>query len=111
MGEALAKAVREIGEPVLIVASTDMSHHIPQVLAERLDQLAIDKILNLDPEGLFETVTQNDSSMCGVVPTTAALVAARELGGTSAKLVRYSTSAEVNGDRSAVVGYAGMTVR
>jgi len=32
----------------------------------------------------------------------------KELGATSGELVGYATSGDVNGDRSSVVGYAGM---
>jgi MEMO1 family protein len=38
------------------------------------------------------------------------LTAARELGAERAELVKYATSAEASGDRSAVVGYAGIVV-
>jgi hypothetical protein len=38
------------------------------------------------------------------------LTAARLLGATRAELVRYATSGDINGDRSAVVGYAGMII-
>jgi AmmeMemoRadiSam system protein B len=39
----------------------------------------------------------------------AMLTALRRLGAHEGELVRYATSAEVSGDTSAVVGYAGMT--
>jgi MEMO1 family protein len=48
--------------------------------------------------------------MCGIVPATVMLVAARALGATHAELVRYSHSGEVTGDDDAVVGYAGVIV-
>jgi hypothetical protein len=38
-------------------------------------------------------------------------VAAYELGAAEARLVRYATSADVNGDTSRVVGYAGIVIR
>jgi AmmeMemoRadiSam system protein B len=48
--------------------------------------------------------------MCGFVPATVMLVAARELGATAASLVRYRTSGDVTGDDSSVVGYAGAVI-
>jgi AmmeMemoRadiSam system protein B len=36
------------------------------------------------------------------------LTALHELGARKAELVKYATSADVSGDRSQVVGYAGM---
>jgi hypothetical protein len=38
------------------------------------------------------------------------LTAVKELGASRAELVRYATSAEASGDRSAVVGYAGIVI-
>jgi AmmeMemoRadiSam system protein B len=48
--------------------------------------------------------------MCGVIPATVLLVAARQLQATSAQLVRYATSGEVNGDTRRVVGYASLII-
>jgi MEMO1 family protein len=48
--------------------------------------------------------------MCGIVPSTVMLVAARALGATRAELVRYAHSGEVSGDDRRVVGYAGLLV-
>ena len=48
--------------------------------------------------------------MCGYGPAVAMLTAAKDLGATRAELVRYATSADTSGDRSAVVGYAGMVI-
>jgi AmmeMemoRadiSam system protein B len=110
LGRALAAAIREDGREILIVASTDMSHYVSQKTAEKMDMLAIRKVLALDPAGLFETVTSERISMCGFQPTTAALVAAIGLGATGAELVRYQTSGEASGDYSQVVGYAGIMV-
>ena len=36
------------------------------------------------------------------------LIAVRKLGATRAELVKYATSADVTGERTEVVGYAGM---
>lgn len=109
-GRGLAAAVQKTDEPVLIVASTDMSHHIPAAEAEQLDNMAIDRMLALDPRGLYDTVVDNRISMCGFVPTTAAIYAAKELGAKNATLVRYTNSGEVSGDMSQVVGYAGLII-
>ena len=110
IGQSIAEVVAAAGGPVLLVASTDMSHQIPLADAERLDGLAIARAVALDPEGLFRTVADHDISMCGVIPVTAALFAAKALGATSAELVRYTTSAEASGDSRRVVGYAGIVV-
>jgi hypothetical protein len=45
--------------------------------------------------------------MCGFIPTTVVLIAARELGARRVELVRYGNSGETSGDYDRVVGYAG----
>jgi hypothetical protein len=64
----------------------------------------------LDPDGLYEVVTREDISMCGYIPTTVALIAAKALGASSAELVRYGNSGDTSGDYDSVVGYAGAVV-
>lgn len=110
IGRAVASAVRAVSEPVLVVASSDMTHYESQVEAQQKDRLAIDRLLALDPEGLLETVMKNHISMCGVAPAATMLFACRELGATSAQLIRYETSGDVTGDYNQVVGYAGVVV-
>ena len=110
IGLALARAIRAWGRPTLIVSSTDMTHYESQEMAKVKDSLALERILALDPRGLLETVATNRISMCGVIPTTVGLIAARALGAQKAELVRYATSGDITGDYSQVVGYAGLIV-
>lgn len=110
LGQALAKSIREIGEPVLMISSSDMNHFEPASRTRQKDQMAIDRILALDPQGLFQAVEANSISMCGFGPTVAVLEAARTLGAQRARLIRYAHSGQVNGDDSSVVGYAGLVI-
>jgi AmmeMemoRadiSam system protein B len=62
-----------------------------------------------DPEALYETVNEHNISMCGVLPAVIVLETLRELGmSKQGKRIGYATSADVTGDPSRVVGYAGM---
>lgn len=106
----LAGAIREYGRPVLFVASTDMTHYESRQEASRKDHLALERIKSLDPKGLYDTVINNRISMCGVMPTTIVLLAAKELGAKEVNLVRYTDSGEASGDTNQVVGYAGLIV-
>jgi AmmeMemoRadiSam system protein B len=110
IGSTIAEVVKQAGKPVLLVASTDMTHYESQEQAQSKDRLAIDKILALDPQGLLETVRGHNISMCGVIPTTVTLVASLALGASSAKLIRYATSGDVTGDYRQVVGYASFII-
>ena len=78
----------------------------------RLDELALAALDRSDPAELYETVTQNQISMCGVFPAIIVLETLRLLGGSGqAERVGYATTADVTGDTSRVVGYAGMLFR
>ncbi len=109
-GASLADAVRDYGREVLVVASTDMSHYVDQESARKQDFLAIERILALDGKGLYDTVRKHKITMCGYQPTTAAIQCAKALGAAKGELVRYQTSGDVTGDRSQVVGYAGLRI-
>jgi hypothetical protein len=110
LGHGMAQALKSAAGPVLIVASSDMNHYEPDDVTRVKDRKAIDQILALDAAGLYEVVRKEDISMCGYGAAVAMLTAAKDLGATRAELVRYATSADASGDRSAVVGYAGMVV-
>ncbi len=110
LGHALGKAVQQIAEPVLLISSSDMNHFESASLTKHKDQLAIERILALDSEGLRTTIATHSISMCGYGPTVAVIEAARMLGAKQGRLVRYSHSGEINGDSSSVVGYAGLVV-
>ncbi len=111
VGQGIAAAIRAVGEPVLMVASTDMTHYESAQAAQAKDQQAIARLLALDPAGLYQTVRGKSISMCGVLPTTVLLVAALELGASQAELVAYTHSGQVTGDDREVVAYAGLLVK
>jgi AmmeMemoRadiSam system protein B len=110
LGKALAGVIGAQKDPVLIVASSDMNHYESDAVTRVKDHRAIERILTLDPRGLFDVVTQQDISMCGFGPAVAMLTAVRQLGARSAELVKYATSGDISGDRDMVVGYAGVVV-
>jgi AmmeMemoRadiSam system protein B len=111
LGEAVADTVQAQSERILIIASSDMNHYENDTITRVKDHKAIDRILALDPRGLFDVVMREEISMCGFGPTVAMLTASKRLGATSAELVKYATSGDVSGDREMVVGYAGVIVR
>jgi AmmeMemoRadiSam system protein B len=111
LGHALATVVAAEVEPVLLIASSDMNHYESDAVTRVKDRKAIDQILALEPRKLFDTVRDENISMCGYAASVAAMIAARELGSAGAELVRYATSGEVNGEMQEVVGYAGMLIK
>lgn len=105
----LAEVIRRLDEPPLLLISSDMNHFATDRENRRLDAIALDALERLDPAHLLATVSGHDISMCGVVPAAIAMEALRQLGGLRrCERVGYATSADVNGDPSRVVGYAGV---
>ncbi|MGD9394755.1 MAG: MEMO1 family protein [Dehalococcoidia bacterium] len=111
VGQEIARAVKALGREVVILASSDMSHYEPQESAQKKDTQAIGAILKLDEDELLKRVYDFHITMCGYAPAVSLIVAAKELGATSAELVKYQTSGDVTGDYSAVVGYAGIIIK
>lgn len=107
VADELVRAIQACNKEVLIVASSDMSHYESRPNAQKKDHMALEKLLALDPEGLYNTVIDNRISMCGIVPVTIMLLSCLRLGATQATLVRYTDSGEVSGNSDQVVGYAG----
>jgi AmmeMemoRadiSam system protein B len=109
LGNALSR-VLQASPDIEIIASSDMNHYESDAVTRIKDHKAIDKILELDAAGLYETVRRERISMCGFGPATSMLVAAKQLGASRAELIKYATSGDVSGDYDRVVGYAGIAV-
>jgi AmmeMemoRadiSam system protein B len=110
LSEGIVKALEQTEKSVLIIASSDMTHFESHKVAKEKDIKAIAKIENRDALGLYETVQQEQISMCGVNPVTVMLLCCEKRGAQKAELIEYKTSGEVNGDKNRVVGYAGVIV-
>src|SRR6266436_6111307 len=108
VGEALAQ-VLAAQEEVLLLTTSDLNHYEDDATTRVKDHKAIQQLLALDPRGLYDTCRNEEISMCGLGPGVAMLTALNALGVRRSDLVKYATSADISGDRDAVVGYAGMT--
>jgi hypothetical protein len=106
----IAAAIREYGEEVLIVASSDMTHYESAESARIKDETALERVLALDARGLLDRCRSQRITMCGVVPSAVMLEASLGLGATKADLVAYGNSGDVTGDNRQVVGYASVVV-
>jgi AmmeMemoRadiSam system protein B len=62
----------------------------------------------MNPAALYDVCRKEEISMCGLGPAVAMLTALQQFGAHNAELVRYATSADVSGDTTTVVGYAGL---
>ena len=113
LGIVIANAIQnsDLNKATLIIASSDMTHYEPEKIAFEKDTAAINAILELNENKLIEKIRELDITMCGYAPAIAMITAAKALGAKNARLVRYQTSADVTGDKSSVVGYAGIVIQ
>ncbi len=105
VGEKLRKVTED--KDVVIIASTDFSHYVLKENAKKKDKMAIEKILENEPEGLFKTVQEEHISMCGYGPVASMMIGS---GGTQGELLKYATSGDVTPARE-VVGYGSIAFR
>jgi AmmeMemoRadiSam system protein B len=108
VGEGLARVLETCKEDVLLLTTSDLNHYEDDATTRIKDRKAVDRLLAQEPRGLYDTCRNEEISMCGLGPAVAMLTALNALGAKKPELVRYATSADVSGDRDAVVGYAGM---
>jgi len=110
LGKGIEASFRELGEEVLVIASSDMNHYESDETTRIKDQKAIARILALEPKGLYDTVKSESISMCGSGPAIAMMHGIQPLSSRKAELIKYATSGDVSGNRNEVVGYAGILV-
>lgn len=106
LATALAKTIPGADRPVLLVASSDLSHYNPAPIANQMDALVVDDVARLDPERLMTRLEQSQEHACGGGPMVAVMKAARELGAQRSSVLRYADSGDAGErDKSRVVGY------
>ncbi len=112
IGKDIANAVKErdLKGSTMIVASSDMTHYEPQSEAQTKDRAAIQAILELNENRLIDVIQRLNISMCGYAPVIAMISAAKLLGAKTGRLIKYQTSGDITGDKSSVVGYAGIVI-
>jgi MEMO1 family protein len=109
LAEALTGALS--GRRALIIASTDLSHYFDARTAATLDARVEACVGAFDPDQLLKLFEQYPEMergryvACGGGPAIAVMFAARNLGATAARVLKYAHSGEISGDDGAVVGY------
>src|SRR5437667_126260 len=76
----LVHVVQYFETPPLLLISSDMNHFATDEENRRLDEMALKALQSLDPKQLYDVVTSNNISMCGVLPAVIVLETLRRLG-------------------------------
>ncbi|MBQ3684469.1 MAG: AmmeMemoRadiSam system protein B [Methanomicrobium sp.] len=110
IGRAIYNALSVTNTEAVIVASSDFSHYIPAAEAEKYDIYAIDALGNLDTGLFYRRIITEGISACGYGPIIAMTECCRLMGAEYSQLLKYSTSGDITGEYSEVVGYAAISV-
>ncbi len=102
--------IEELGEKLLVVASSDLSHFHPADQARRMDERCIEAIGNFDGRSFWSSVRNGDVEACGAGPIAAVLRTFEALPGSAVHTLGYSHSGQVIPDRSSVVGYSSAII-
>ena len=110
LANAIYSVEKELGLDYVLIASSDFTHYEPHEVAVKKDNIALDAIKRLDPEGLFAVIEKYDISMCGPGAVATLLYLAKLKGAEEAEVLRHATSGDVVGEKGWVVGYAAVRV-
>jgi AmmeMemoRadiSam system protein B len=99
-----------VDEDDLVIASTDLSHFLPDSEAHQIDKTTLDTLLSKNCEDMRQSLAAGVSSMCGASAVIAAMSYANEKGYNEWSLLDYQTSASTSGDYERVVGYAAVSM-
>ena len=125
VGDAIAEAAKDLGRDIVVLGSTDFTHYgamygytpagtrpFEKVLkwVYETDRSLIEKIVSLDAEGLVRRVRENNYTMCGYLPVATMIIAAKKMGASEGKLLKYATSYDVQGSTDVIVGYASIVI-
>lgn len=107
LGLALAETVTKQPKKTVVLASTDLNHYLSPAETERLDGLALDALLAMNPTQLLSIVAKENISMCGVLPAAVLLCSLNALGAKHPSLLKHCHSGDVTPTKE-VVGYASI---
>ncbi len=95
---------------VLVVASTDLSHFYTEQAANRYDVTMLAAFESFQSEKIYETERQQAGFACGAGAVMAGIELTKQMGADKVQILHHTTSAEVTGDRSSVVGYGAAVI-
>ncbi len=106
LADTIFHAIKE--KTCLLIASSDFTHYEDQESAKRKDNEAIEKIINMDSNLFYDTISRNAASICGPGPIAVVIEVCKKLGINKGQLLKYATSGDISGMNDQVVGYASI---
>lgn len=106
VGNAVSEIVKN--KNAIIVASSDFTHYEENSFAHSQDIALIEPILELNVEKFYQVLIEKRVTACGYGAMASTMIACKNLGATKGELLSYTTSGDVSGDKSSVVGYGSI---
>ncbi|MBP2172053.1 AmmeMemoRadiSam system protein B [Methanococcus voltae] len=110
MGDYIHNVAKKLNKNIVVIASTDFSHYEPQETTIKKDAKVIKNVLELDEKALYDTVMDNNISMCGFGQVITMLHILKLSGAKNADLLNYMTSGDISKDYTSVVGYCALLI-
>jgi len=106
----LGNAIVEVAKSrkTQILASSDFTHYESHNSAVMKDSKLIKAILSLNISDYYGVLDRLKVSVCGHGAISAVMTAVKKLGAKEGRLLKYATSGDVTGNKSAVVGYSSI---
>lgn len=110
MAKDVGNAVSQIAKSrnTMIVASSDFTHYEENSFAHSQDKSLIEPILEMNVEKFYNVLIEKRVTACGYGAMASVMIACKKLGAVKGELLSYSTSGDVMGDTSSVVGYGAI---
>ncbi|MBP7088841.1 MAG: AmmeMemoRadiSam system protein B [Candidatus Omnitrophica bacterium] len=103
LGNTIADILKE-KENFLIIASTDMSHYLPNTLTKETDAETVTMIENMNPQELYQQC-YGQNRMCGLGAVVSVMIAAEKLGAKESLILKQATSTRNTDSNEKSVGY------
>lgn len=111
--ENVAKCVKELiktyKESILFIASSDLSHFHPSVIAQQKDEEFISLLDRVDIEKMLDKLDSNEIEACGAGPIVA-ILKGLDVSKNEINVLGYSHSGQILHDNNSVVGYTSAII-
>jgi len=104
---ALTNLMKRHSENILIVASSDMSHFHPYDAANKMDNVTLKDIAELNIDGFLHRLQKGECELCGAQGVLSLMMLAKQMDG-KPTILNYANSGDITKNRARVVGYSSI---
>lgn len=95
-------------EKVVLLCTSNLSHYLNYAECYNTDKLILSEILKLDVNSFYDVIKGYSRLICGYGCIAVAMEFSKLVGNLDAVLLKHSTSGDIDGNRSSVVGYSSI---